>query len=92
MVGAGLFQRKNGVFLGIQLAQMTGSSQRRPLFLRALSLYGITKSAHKYHIPILILFKIKYSSTQFYLLNCVLGFFTYLLFIVLLQKAYSFRF
>ena len=57
MVGAGLFQRKNGVFLGIQLAQMTGSSQRRPLFLRALSLYGITKRARKYHGPILNYFQ-----------------------------------
>ena len=52
MVGAGLFQRKNGVILGIQLNQMTGSSQRRPLFLHALSLYGITKRARKYCSPL----------------------------------------
>ena len=55
----------------------TGSSQRRPLFPRALSLYGIMKCTRKYTSPFLLK-KIQISQYTIYLLNFVLG---YLLFI-----------
>ena len=48
---------------------MTDFSQGRPLFLRTLSLYGITKWARKYYSPILILFKNKTAQYTIYFLN-----------------------
>ena len=52
----------------------TCSNQRLPPFLRALSLYGITKRAPKYCIPILTVFKNQISQYTIYLLNCALGY------------------
>ena len=43
-------------------------------FLRANSIYSITKRARKYCIPILIVFKYQMSQYTIYLFNCVLGF------------------
>ena len=72
----------------------TGSRPRYQMFLCAFSLYGITKWAHKYRIPIsVLLLKKEISHYTIYFLSCVLGYiFTYFLFIVPLKKAYLFQF
>ena len=52
---------------------MTGSIPICPLFLRALSIYGITKQARKCLSPILIVFKNQTSHYKIYPFNHVMG-------------------
>ena len=70
---------------------VTGSSQRQPLFLRTLSLYGITRWAHKYRSPILLVFKNKIAQCTIYLLTFVMGYylFIYWLYFHCKRRAHS---
>ena len=73
----GIGQLQTGITIGNEFYK-TGSSQRRALFLRALSLYGITKWSRKYHSPILNVFKNQISQYKIYLLNYVFGHFLFI--------------
>ena len=76
----------------VRIVPVTGSSQTYPLFIRALSLYGITKQVQKYRFLFLIV-KRYISRYTIYLLNGILDYlFIYLIFIVTSKKACPFLF
>ena len=75
----------------VKCIPVTGSIPRCPLFVQALSYYGITKQEHKYIIPILIVFKHKISHCTVYYFDCVLGYIFYcFIFIVTFQNTCPF--